>query len=260
MKRFFIHFLCVSFLMMTGQVHWIIAEAKEKAYPMGEMISRGTVKFEVKENVWKQVESSHFPLFKGARIKTESGHAVLILPDKGRIEINPRSLFSLDTEGRFVLTEGSIQFHLPMTSEINFRIGNLSITQARTLQAAKGLPASSTADTLTAGSISIHSNGSVTLKTTEGKLNVINQDKVFLAAIPKNESVTIPSVTVSGPSRVMVAQAGETATTTTGTTGAFLGISTWGWVGIIAAVAVVGVVVAAAGGGGGGSGGVPICP
>lgn len=247
MKRLFIYFLCVSFLLMTGQVHSIIAEAREKAHPIGELVSRGEVKFEVRENVWRNVESSHFPIFKGTRIKTESGQAILTLPDNSRIEISPQSLFSLDQEGRLVLTEGSIRFHLPMTSELNFKVGNLSITRARTLQAAKGLPVSSSTDALVAGSISIHSNGSATVKTFEGRLNVLGRENLLLAAIPKNESVTIPSVTVSGPSRVMVAQAGETATTTTGTTGAFLGISTWGWVGIIAAAAAVAGIAIAAG-------------
>jgi hypothetical protein len=97
------------------------------------------------------------------------------------------------------------------------------------------------------------------VKTFEGKLNVLSQDNVLLAAVPKNDSVTIPSVTVSGPSRVMVAQAGETATIATGTTGSFLGISTLGWVGIIAAAAAVTVVTVAASGDDDHDR-VPVCP
>lgn len=259
MKKLFVYFLCVSFLLMTVEVHWMIAMAKEKAQTMGEMVSKGKVKFEVRENVWRDVESSHFPVFKGTRIKTESGHAILSLADKGRIEISPESLFLFDQEGRLVLTKGNIKFYLPMTSEMNFKIGDLSIIKARTLQAAKDLPVSSSADSLIAGSISIHPNGSVTVKAFEGSLNVLSKDKVLITAIPKNESVTIPSVTVSGPSRMMVAQAGETATTTTGTTGTFLGISTWGWVGIIAAAAAVaGIAVAASGDDDDDR--VPVCP
>jgi len=248
MKKLFIYFLCVSFLLMTGQVHWIIAEAKENASPVGEMVSKGTVKFEVRENVWKKVESSLFPIFKGTRVKTEKGHAILTFPDNGRIEANSESVFSFDQKGRLILTEGSIRFHLPITSDVNFKIGNLSIIKAHTLQAARGTSISSSTESLVAGTLSIHPNGSVTVKTHEGKLNVLNQANVLLAAIPKNESVTIPSVTVTGPSRVMVAQAGETATATTGTTGTFLGITTWGWVGIIAAAAAVtGIAIGVAG-------------
>ena len=256
----FIYSLCFSFLLLMNGFSRIGLEAKEAERPLGEMVSKGEVKFEARENVWKKVESSHFPIFKMTRVKTESGHAILTLPDNGRIEVNPKSLFSFDKEGRLILTEGSIKFHLPITSEINFKIGNLSIIKARTLQAAKGNSISSPAESLVTGSLSIHPNGSITVKTLEGRLNVLNQDHVLLAAVSKNDSVTIPSVTVSGPSRVMVAQAGETATTTTGTTGDFLGISTWGWVGIIAAAVAVVVIVAAAGGGGGGDDGVPVCP
>jgi len=259
MAKLLTYFLCFSFLLMTSHTPWIIAEAKENASPVGEMVSKGTVKFEVRENVWRPVESTHFPIFKGTKIKTENGQAILTLPDHGRIEINPRSLFSFDKEGRVVLAEGSIKFHLPITSEVNFKIGNLSITKARIHQAAKGSSVSSATDPLVAGSISINTNGSVTVKTLEGRLNVVNQENVVLAAVPKNESVTIPSVTVSGPSRMMVAQAGETGTTTTGTTGTFLGISTWGWVGIIAAAAVV-TIVAVAASGGDDHDRVPVCP
>jgi hypothetical protein len=246
MKKLFIYFLCVSFLLMTGQTHWIVAEAKENMLPIGEMVSKGAVKFEARENVWRNVEPAHFPIFKGTRVKTESGQAILIFPDKGRIEVGPKSLFSFDKEGRLVLTEGSIQFHLPVTSEVNFKVGNLSISKGRTFQASKGSPASSVTDSLVSGSISIHTNGSVTVKTHEGRLNVLNKENVLLAAVPRNESITIPSVTVSGPSRVMVAQVGETATATAGTTGAFLGISTWGWIGIIAGAALIATVAVVA--------------
>ncbi len=247
MKKIFIYFLCLSFLLMTGHVHWIIAEAKDKTLPIAEMVSKGSVKFEVRDNVWKPVESSHFPIFKETRIKTESGHALLTFSDNGRIEVSPKSLFSFDKEGRLVLKEGSLKFHLPMTSDLNFKIGNLSVVKARSLQVARGSTAFPSFESIAAGVIIYHPNGSVTVTTTEGKLNVLSPDNAVLAAIPKNESVTIPSVTVSGPQRVMVAQAGETAAATTGTTGTFLGISTWGWVGIIAGAALVaGVSIAAA--------------
>ena len=258
--KVFTYFLCFSFLLMMDGFPGMIAGATERNIPLGQMVSKGEVKFEARENVWKKVETSHFPIFRGTRVKTEGGHAILTLPDNGRIEVNPRSLFSFDKEGRLILTEGSIKFHLPITSEVNFKIGNLSIIKARTLQAAKGNSISSPAESLVTGSLSIHPNGSITVKILEGRLNVLNQDHVLLAAVSKNDSVTIPSVTVSGPSSVMVAQAGETATTTTGTTGDFLGISTWGWVGIIAAAAAVVVIVAVAAGGGDDHDRVPICP
>ena len=57
------------------------------------------------------------------------------------------------------------------------------------------------------GSISIHSNGSVTVKSVQGDLSVLNEDRVVLAGLSSKDSITIPSTTVAGPSRVMVAQA-----------------------------------------------------
>ena len=256
--KIFVIFLTVSFSLLVNGFAEMSIEARG-GIPIGNMVSQGEVKFEVRENVWKKVELSHFPIFKGTRIKTESGHAILTFPENGRIEVNPKSVFSFDQEGRMILTGGSIRFHLPITSDVNFKIGNLSVIKTRTLQAAKTYSVSSAADPLVAGSISIHSNCSVTVKTLEGKLSILNQDNLLLAAVPKNDSVTFPSVTVSGPKRLMVAQAGETATTAE-TTGAFLGISTWGWVGIIAAAAVVTVVAVAAGGGGGDHDRAPVCP
>jgi hypothetical protein len=111
------------------------------------------------------------------------------------------------------------------------------------------------------GSISIHSNGSVTVKSIQGNLSMVNQDHVVLAGLSSKDSITIPSVTVGKTPRVMVAQAGMTGTTSEESEG-FLGISTWGWVGIVIGSAVIaGVVIAAtAHKGGGGIDYVPVCP
>ncbi len=258
--RGFIYFLCFSFLLLMNGLSRIGLEAREVEKPLAEMISRGDVKFEMRENVWKKVESSHFPIFKGMRVKTEAGgSAILRLADNGRIEIHPGSLFSFDSEGRMILTQGSLRFSLPATSDVRFRVGNLSILKARQLQAAHGRSIPQPEESLISGTLSIHANGSVTVKSHEGRLQVLGPDQTLLAAIPKNDSVTLPSVTVSGPQRVMVAQAGETSTATE-TTGTFLGISTWGWVGIVAGAAVIAGVAIAAGGGGDGGDRIPICP
>lgn len=259
LQKGFIYFLCFSFLLLMNGFSRFGLEARETEKPLAEMVSRGDVKFEMRANVWKNVESSHFPLFKGMRIKTEKGQAILRLPDNGRIEVNPGSLFSFDSEGRLILNQGSLRFSLPVASEVSFRVGNISILKARTLQASQGRSVLPSMESLVSGAVSIHANGSVTVKAHEGKLQVLGHDHTLLAAIPKNDSVTLPSVTVSGPQRVMVAQAGETSTTTE-TTGTFLGISTWGWIGIVAGAAVIAGVAIAAGGGGDGGDGVPICP
>jgi hypothetical protein len=61
----------------------------------------------------------------------------------------------------------------------------------------------------TIGSISLHSNGSVTVRSVQGSLSILNEDRVFLAALSSKDSITIPSAMASGKSRTMVAQAGE---------------------------------------------------
>jgi len=202
----FIYFLCISFLLMMNGFP-MGAEAKEKGIPIGEMVSKGDVKFEARENVWKEVESSYFPIFQGSRIKIENGIAIITLSNNSQIEVSPNSLFSFDPNDQFILSQGNIEFRIPPSSEINFRVGNLSILKSRTLQATKNPSVSSPKDEETMGSISIHSNGSVTIKSIQGRISILNQDHVVLAALTSKDSVTIPSITVGGPSKVMVAQA-----------------------------------------------------
>ncbi len=222
--RVFIYFLCVSFLVMMSGFPGAMAAAKEKGLPAGEMVSKGEVKFEARENVWKGVESSHFPIFQGTKFKTEKGVAIVTLSNNSQIEVSPNSLFSLDQDDRFILSKGGIEFRIPSASEINFKVGNLSILKSRSLQAAKD---SSTAHPMieeAMGSISIHPNGSVTIKSTQGKLTVMNQDQVVLAAVSSKESITIPSTSAGAKQPVMVAQTGQVRTG--GGTGTPLGVST----------------------------------
>ena len=227
-NRLFIYFICVSFLIMMNGFPGSLAEAKEKVLPIGEMVSKGEVRFEARQNVWKGVESSHFPIFKETRVKTEKGIAVVTLSNNSQIEVSPHSLFSFDQSDRFVLSQGSIEFRIPSTSEINFKVGNLSILKSRTLQATKDLSAAHPSDEETIGSISIHTNGSVTVKSIKGKLTIMNQDRVVLAAVSSKDSVTIPSIAVGVKPPVMVAQVGETESGAVGS-----GFSeTYLWVGL----------------------------
>ena len=193
--------------------------------PVGEMVSRGEVKFEARENVWKKVEPSHFPVFQGVKIKTEKGSAAIALANTGQIEVGPNSLFFFDQMDRFILSQGNIQFLIRSGSEVNFKVGNLSISRSRTLQTTKDPRSAPEKSEETIGTISIHSNRSVTVKTIQGKLSVLDQDRIVLAALSSKDSVTILSITIGGKPRVMVAQAGEKAPTE----GAeeFLGLSTW---------------------------------
>jgi hypothetical protein len=197
--------------MMNGFPR-MVAEAKEKVLPIGEMVSKGEVKFEARENVWRGVEPSHFPLFQGTKIKTEKGVALVLLSNDSQIEVVPNSLFSVEQNDQFVLSQGSIEYRIPSTSEINFKVGNLIILKSRTLQAIKGSSFAPQSDEETIGSISIHAGGSATVKSMKGKLIILNQDHVVLAALSSKDSITIPSTAVGVKPPVMVAQVGEAGT------------------------------------------------
>jgi len=239
-------------LLLTSGFHTMVAEAKEIGRPIGEMISRGEVKFESRENVWKNVEPSSFPIFQGVKIKTEKGASIITLENNRQIEVGQNSLFSFDRNDQMHLRQGAIEFRFPSTAELSFQVGDLTVGKYRSLQASKNPSAVSPKSEDTVGSISVHPNGSVTVKSIQGPLFVVNQDHVVLAALSSKDVVTIPSVAAKSPSRVMVAQAGETTGSPEAETGKFLGISTWGWIGIIGGVAVIAAIVAVVASRGGG--------
>jgi hypothetical protein len=268
MKRGFVfkawvYLLCVSFLLLASGFHAMVAEAKEMGRPLGEMVSRGEVKFESRKAVWKNVELSQFPIFPGVRIKTEKGVSLITLEGNRRIEVGENSLLSFDRNDQMHLTQGTIVFRLPSTAELSFKVGSLTVVQSKPLQASKNPSADPPKSEATIGSISVHSNGAVTVKSLQGSLSILNQERVVLAALSSRDAVTLPSVTGKAPPKVMVAQAGETtAAGAEAERWEFLGLTTWWWVAIVSSVVVVAVVVAlAAGGGGGGGGGgaVPVC-
>ena len=262
-KRFglkiFIYFLCVSFLIMMSGFPITVAEANEKGLPVGEMVSKGEVKFEARVNVWKGVESSHFPIFQGTKIKTEKGIAFLTLSNNSQIQVSPNSLFFFDQNDRFVLSQGSIEFRIPSASEVDFKVGNLSILKSRTLQATKDPSVLPPSEEETIGSISIHTNGNVTVKCIQGKLTVMSQDRVVLAALSSKDSVTIPFTTVGGKPPVMVAQVGEVAAGAEA--GTIFGASVTTVIAVVAGAAAIGGIVAAVSAGGGGAAAeTPVCP
>lgn len=208
--RIFVYFLCISFLLLTSSFHHMIAEAKDMDRPIGEIFSKGEVKFEVKENVWKRVEPSHFPIFQGVKVKTERGEALVRLTNETHIELRPNTLLTFDQTSRVDLFNGSVNFRVKPDAEINFKVGNLSITSSRPLQASKGASASPPAIEETIGSISIHSSGAVTVKSLQGPLSILDQSRVVIAALSSKDSVTVPSIIVKGAPKKMVAQAGGT--------------------------------------------------
>ncbi len=260
MKRRFVfkstvYLLCVSFLLLSSGFHTMVAEAKEMGLPLGEMVSKGDVKFESRNAVWKSVELSQFPVFAGVRIKTEKGASLITLEGNRQIEVGENSLLSFDRNNQMDLTQGTIDFRLPSTAELSFKVGSLTVIQSKSLHVSKNPSAVSANNEATIGSVSVHSNGAVTVRSLRGSLSVLSQDHVVLAALSSRDTVTFPSATVKTPSKVMVAQAGDKTSDPGTESWSFLGIGTWGWVAIIGGVVVVAAVVAVAAGGGGGGGG-----
>jgi hypothetical protein len=238
----------------------MVAEAKEMGRFLGEMVSAGEVKFESRKGVWKNVERSQFPIFPGMRIKTGKGASLVTLEGNRQIDVGEKSLLSFDRNDEIQLTQGSIHFRFPATAELSFKVGELTVIPSKSFRASKNpLPVSPKSEA-TIGSISIHSNGAVTVKSLQGALSVLNQ-RVVLAALSSKDTVTLPSVTVKGPSNVRVAQASG-KTRDPAESSKFLGVPTWLWIATgmalgVAAVAVIGITTT---GGDGDEAVVPVCP
>jgi len=257
MKKIFVYFLSVSFLLMMSGFPRMVAEAKEIGRPMGEMVSTGEVKFESRENVWKNVEPSHFPIFQGVKIKTEKGASIVTLTNNSQIDLGQSTFLSFDQNNRLHLIQGVINFRIPSATDLSFKVGNLTIIQTQSLQASKNPSAISLKSEETIGSISLHPNGSVTVKSIQGYLSAVNQDHVVLASLSSKDSVTIPSTTLKGSPNVTVAQAGETKEEGKEEIEKDY---TWYYVGggVLLAAAIGGGIALASGGGGGGDH-FPIC-
>jgi hypothetical protein len=187
----------------------MVVEAKEKNIPIGEMVSKGEVRFEARENSWKNVEPFHFPVFRGVKIKTEKGLSVIALENMSQIEMGQQSMISFTQEDQLSLFHGGIDFRVPPSAQMSFKIGSLFIMKSRTLQAGNDTTVIPAKNEEVIGSLSIHANGSLTVKSVKGELSILDQDHIVLASLPQKDALTIPSAIVSGKQRVMVAQAGD---------------------------------------------------
>jgi hypothetical protein len=178
------------------------------------------------------------------RIRTEKGEAVLALAEKTRIEIGSDSLFYFDQRDQFNLLQGKVSFRIQPDVQLRFKVGNLWVHKSYPLQSAKGSSAVLTKDKAFAGSILMHSKGSVTVKSVQGLLSVTKDDGSLLSSLSTGESITLPSVVASSKSPpVMASNAEPKWTEGPVEEEGFLGLSTWTWVGIGAAAVVVGVVI-----------------
>jgi hypothetical protein len=240
----------------------MVAKAKETNPVIGEMISRGEVKFESRQNVWKIVEPSHFPIFEGIKIKIGKGASIITLENNSQVEVGQNSLLSFDRSDQIGLIEGTVDFRFPPTAELSFKVEGLTVIKHRSLQASKNpVPVSPNGED-TIGSISVHPNGAITVKSIRGSLAVLNQGRVILAALSPENTVTLPSATVKVPPRKMLAQAGKKTINLDPKSSNFLGIPDWGWAAIVTAVGITAsiVVIAATNDGDGDRVAIPICP
>jgi len=204
-----VYFLGLALLLLTNGIPWTVIEAREGNLPIGEMVSRGAVNFDVWENVWKGVEASHFPIFKGTKIKVGKGSAVINLVNNRQIEVAQHSLLSFGENDQIYLSEGSIGFRIPAATHMSFRVGALSIVSSRSLQASTSALMVSANDDEAIGAILYNSDKSVTVKSLQGKLSILDQDRSVLTQLPSKGSTTIPSRAVSGKEKWVAPQSGR---------------------------------------------------
>ena len=206
-------FLCVCFVLVGSTVLVLAAGGgKEKNTPIGEMVSRGEVSFEAKGKRWTRVEAIHFPVFKGMKVKTDRGTAVITLTNHSQIEVAPNSELSLVQEDQISILQGTVNFRIPTTAQTKFNIGGLSVIRSPHLQASKSEAPIFQKMEEAIGSVYIRPNGSLVIKSERGSISVIDQNRNVLASLPSRDSVTIPSAKVFGKGKVMVAQAGDVLT------------------------------------------------
>jgi|GEM_PF-1606450 len=208
--RLFIHFLCLSLLFLVSGFsgRGRDAEARDRDIPIGEMVSKGDVRFEARENQWKNVEPSYFPIFHGIKIRTEKGVAIVSLANNSQVELGPDSTVFFEQSNRLNLSQGNLDFRISPASETSIRVRSLSITLPRPQTASKGPSAASGNRQEAIGSINIHPNGAVTVRSIQGSFSILGQDRTVLATLSSKDMVTIPSATSSGTQKL--AQAGDT--------------------------------------------------
>jgi hypothetical protein len=185
---------------------------KEKNTPMGEMVSSGEVSFEAKGKRWTRPESIHFPVFKGMKVKTGKGTAVITLTNNSQIEVAPNSELSLTQEDQISISQGTVNFRIPTTAQTKVTIGDLSVMRSPHLQASKSDAPIFQKMEDAIGTVYIRPNGSLVVKSQRGSISVVDKNRNVLASLPSQDSVTFPSAKVFGKDKVMVAQAGDVLT------------------------------------------------
>jgi len=171
---------------------------KEMGFPIGMVISQGNVKMEVKDKVWRTVESPYAPVLKGKKIRIEMGTARISLSNNSLMEVGQNSLLSFEHEGQLNLFEGGIHFQIPSTAQMSFRIGALSVTKSHPLNAQKGLTTALAREEETRGSLFLQPDGSLRVRSIQGALSILDHENRVLTITPSGEPITISSKILSG--------------------------------------------------------------
>ena len=207
-REVFLCFLCMAFFLVGSGVREVRSAVTERNLPIGEMVWRGDVTVEVRENRWIRPGGMPFPIFKGVKIKTGNGTAAISLSNDSQIELTPNSLVSFLFLDQVLLVKGEINFRISTTGRTQLSVGSLAVMRSPSLQASKSSAPVYQKMEESVGTASLSPGGSLTVKTERGKLFVLDQDRNVVASISSKESVRIPPAQVLGKERVMVAQAG----------------------------------------------------
>jgi len=253
-----IFIISLSFLLATNQLTEIGVEARENGRPIGEMISKGQVRFETKKNIWKDVEPFNFPIFYGLKIKTQKGIASIAMEDNSQIEVSKNSLLYFEQDGLH-LVQGQINFRISPTAKMDFMVGNLTVTKHNMLQAGKNPSTVFPEYQEIIGSISVHSNGSVTINGIEGELSILDQERRVLATLSSRQSITVPSPITSDKRDILIAQVSIPTSFRYAMGGEFLGMSGGPWGVLAGGVMGIGAVAGQSARKDSGDQ-VPICP
>jgi hypothetical protein len=206
--RFLASFACFFFILTAAEPP-VNARTAQTVVPIGQMVSKGDVKFEAKGKGWRKVEANHFPLFTGMKLKTEKGTALIALANNTQIEVSQNSLISFPQENQVYLLHGTLNFRIPHRAETKFPVGDVSVVRYRPLEASKNPSGLSAKLEEAIGSMSLRTDGSLTLSSSSGAVSVLDKDRNVLATVQANEAVKLPSTKVMGKQRIMLAQVGD---------------------------------------------------
>jgi len=171
---------------------------REMDLPIGTVISQGNIKMEVKDKVWRTLESSYSPILKGKKIKIGNGSARISLLNNSLIEVSPNSLLSFEHEGQLNLLEGGIHFKIPATAQMNLKIGALSVRKPHRLTSQKGLTTALIREEESEGFLFLHPDGSLRVRSVQGSLSILDHENRVLTTLSSNEPITITPKMLSG--------------------------------------------------------------